>query len=140
MSITTFLKVMGAVFIIVAIWGFIDGQQVLVFHVNTLHNIVHLVSGLGALGAAFAGPRPARLFALIFGAVYGLVALLGFAGVQPVVDMLHLNPADNWLHLFLAVAFVGAGVALPDREGEPLRLGAGSRSTGGGSTGGTRHA
>ncbi|HVZ93481.1 MAG TPA: hypothetical protein VG797_03125 [Phycisphaerales bacterium] len=35
-------KVMGAVFVIAAIWGFIAGDHVLIFHVNTTHNLVDL--------------------------------------------------------------------------------------------------
>jgi hypothetical protein len=104
-------KVMGVVFIIVAIWGFIAGDRVLIFHVNMAHNVVHLLSGLGALACGFAGERPAKLFSLAFGAVYGLVAILGFLGVKAVIDLLHLNAPDNWLHLVIALVFLGAGLA-----------------------------
>ena len=104
-------KIMGFVFIIVAIWGFIDGDKVLSFHVNMMHNIVHLLSGIGALACGFAGERTARAFCFIFGAVYGLVALLGFLGVTQVVDLLHLNPADNWLHTAIAALFLITGFA-----------------------------
>jgi hypothetical protein len=103
-------KVMGAVFVVVAIWGFITGDSVLIFHVNAAHNLVHAISGLGALACGFVGERASRLFALIFGSVYGLVAVLGFAGVQAVVDLLHLNTPDNWLHLAIAAVFIGAAL------------------------------
>jgi len=79
---TLVCKVMGVVFIIVAIWGFIDGHHVLIFHVNTAHNIVHLLSGIFALVCGFVGPRRSKGFCIIFGAVYGLVAILGFLDVQ----------------------------------------------------------
>jgi hypothetical protein len=101
-------KIMGFAFLIVAVWGFIDGHEVLIFHVNTAHNIVHLLSGLCALACGFAGPRPARLFCLIFGSVYGLVAVLGFLNVEAINKLLHLNDADDWLHLVIALAFLGA--------------------------------
>jgi hypothetical protein len=107
----TVCKLMGVIFIIVAIWGFITGHEVLIFHVNAAHNVVHLLSGLLALACGFAGERPARLFSAIFGAVYGLVALLGFLGVQPVIDLLHLNMADNWLHAGIAVLFIITAIA-----------------------------
>ena len=103
-------KVMGVVFVIVAIWGFVAGDQVLIFHVNTAHNIVHLLSGLLALACGFAGEGPARGFSLIFGAVYGLVAVLGFMNVQFANDLLHLNDPDDWLHAGIAVVFLLAGV------------------------------
>ena len=114
-------KVVGAVFVVVAIWGFVAGDRVLIFHVNTAHNIVHLLSGLAALACGFAGYRPAKMFCLIFGAVYGLVAILGFAGVAQVVELLHLNMADNWLHAALAAVFLVAGLMPPAAVGTPVR-------------------
>jgi hypothetical protein len=103
-------KIMGVVFIAVAIWGFIAGHAVLIFHVNTAHNIVHLLSGLTALACGFAGEAASRSFSIVFGIVYGLVAILGFAGVQAVVDLLHLNMADNWLHAGISLVFLVAGL------------------------------
>lgn len=103
-------KVMGPVFILVAIWGFIDGENVLFFHVNAMHNTVHLLSGLASLACGFAGLKASRTFCLIIGAVYGLVAILGFAGVGAVIDLLHLNQADNFLHAGLAVLFLAVGL------------------------------
>ncbi|CAG0958247.1 hypothetical protein PHYC_00585 [Phycisphaerales bacterium] len=106
MSLHSFLRVSGVVFILIAIWGFLDGERVLIFHVNTAHNVVHLLSGLGLFAAGFADLPVARVVSLVFGIVYALVAVLGFAGVRAVVDLLHLNPADNWLHLILALPFI----------------------------------
>lgn len=103
-------KLMGLVFIVVAVWGFIDGDSVLVFHVNPVHNVVHLLSGIGALACGFAGERASKLFSLGFGVVYGLVAALGLAGVQFVVDLLHLNGPDNWLHVAIAAVFLIVGL------------------------------
>ena len=107
---TLVCRIMGAVLVIVAIWGFIDGDRVLIFHVNTAHNVVHLLSGVAALICGFSNARMATVFCLAFGAVYGLVAVLGLAGVQAVVDLLHLNEADNWLHVAIAAVFLVAGV------------------------------
>ena len=110
-------KIVGAVFVIVAIWGFIAGDRVLIFHVNTAHNLVHMISGVVALACGFAGYKPARTFCLVFGAVYGLVAVLGFAGVPQVIELLHLNTADNWLHAGLAAVFLLAGLLPPNAIG-----------------------
>jgi len=101
-------RVMGVVFVIVAIWGFIDGSRVLIFHVNTAHNIVHLLSGALALAYGFMSLRAARTFCITFGLVYALVAVLGFLGVAQVISFLHLNPADNWLHVGIAAVFLAA--------------------------------
>ncbi len=103
-------KVLGVTFLAVAVWGFIAGDRVLVFHVNTAHNVVHLLSGIAALACGFASGVAARAFCLGFGAVYGLVAVLGFLGAAPVVSLLHLNAADNWLHALLATVLLATGV------------------------------
>jgi hypothetical protein len=110
-------KVMGVVFIVVGIWGFITGHEVLIFRVNAAHNAVHLISGLTALACGFAGEASARVFSMVFGLVYGMVAILGFAGVQAVIDLLHLNNADNWLHAGIAIVFLAAGL-IP----KPIRM------------------
>ena len=101
-------KIMGAIFVVVAIWGFVDGSHVLIFHVNTMHNLVHLASGVLALICGFASLKAARTFSIAFGIVYGLVAILGFMNVQIVNDLLHLNEADNFLHIGIALLFLGA--------------------------------
>jgi len=105
--------VMGVAFLVVAVWGFIDGEHVLIFHVNTAHNIVHLLSGILALACAYAGEKAARSFCLIFGSVYGLVAILGFLNVAWANELLHLNDADDVLHLVIVVIFLIADSVSP---------------------------
>ncbi len=114
-----FCKLAGIVLIAVGIWGFITGDHVLIFHVNTAHNIVHLLSGVLAFACGLAGDRAARVFCIIFGSIYGLVALLGFGGVDWVVRALHLNEADNWLHICIAGAFLIAGITPKPRRQPP---------------------
>lgn len=112
-------KVMGVVFVAVAIWGFIAKDQVLIFHVNTPHNVVHLISGLAALACGFAGEKAARTFSVVFGVVYGLVALLGFLNVDYIVNLLHLNTPDNWLHAGIAAVFLVAGLVPANKLPQP---------------------
>jgi hypothetical protein len=53
---------LGAVYIAVAIWGFIvgDGDSILsIVPVNTEDNVLHLVIGLAGIGAGAATPAPA---------------------------------------------------------------------------------
>jgi hypothetical protein len=116
-----FCRVLGVVFVIVGIWGFVAGHQVLVFDVNPLHNVVHLITGALALWFGYTSERAARTFSLIFGGVYGLVAILGFAGVDSVVELLHLNRPDDWLHLLIAAVFI-LGALLPREMAERWHL------------------
>lgn len=108
--------VLGCVFLLIGAWGFVTGDRVLIFPVNTTHNIVHLTSGTLAIVCGVLSLRAARLFCLIFGTVYGLVAVLGFAKVEFVVNLLALDENDNDLHLGIAVVFLLAGLlSLPRR-------------------------
>jgi len=117
--------VLGAVLVVVGIVGFavnssfetgagISGDNLLFFEVNGWHNIVHLASGLVALAVA-AKPSGARLFALGFGAVYLAVAIIGMIE-SPIVNLLAANSADHMLHLAIAAAGIGAGLASTPRN------------------------
>lgn len=106
--------VFGAVFVAVAVIGFVQGDTVLgVFEVDALHNVIHLASGLAALAAASSG-RTSRLYFLGFGAVYALVAAIGFVDGDTVLGLFDVNAADNVLHLVIAAATLALGLALSD--------------------------
>jgi hypothetical protein len=52
----------------------------------------------------------------IFGAIYALLAVMGFAAVgdeghSMLLGLVHINGADNWLHVFLAIALIGSALA-----------------------------
>jgi preprotein translocase subunit Sss1 len=108
-------KTFGFVFLAVGVLGFLPNPIVSgdgLFEVNALHNVVHLLSGVVALGAGYASETASENYNVGFGAVYALVTLLGFVGVGFVVDLVALNPADNVLHLAITVALLGAGLTL----------------------------
>lgn len=122
--IKTMATIFGIVFLAVGIMGFIpgvttNGHLLGIFHVNTAHNIVHILSGIAALIAAGMGYHASRNYFRIFGVVYGLVAVLGFVqGEEPVLGILANNMADTWLHVgialvSLALGFVPVGERLP---------------------------
>jgi hypothetical protein len=104
---------LGIVLSLVGIAGILTGghdHELIIFGINTTHNIVHLASGIAAIATAMAGAKYAKLYCLAFGAVYGLVTVAGFLGVEAVVTMLNINQADNFLHLAIAGSclYVGA--------------------------------
>jgi len=109
MIASTFCKIMGVVLVIVGIAGFFR-HDLMGFHVNTAHNIVHLASGALALWTGFTSEAASKAFSLVFGSVYLLVAILGFLNAKLVIDLLDLNQADNWLHTGIAALFLVAGV------------------------------
>ena len=75
----TIATILGIVFILV-VSSVLPLPGLLGAHLSTAHNIVHLVSGaislyLGLMGSLSA----ARMFGFIFGAVYLLLGVVGFA-------------------------------------------------------------
>jgi len=107
-----FAMLLGVVLLVVGIWGWTTGghaHNLMFFGVNMNHNVVHLLSGALALGSALGGGRHAKLYLMAFGSVYGLVAVLGFLNVGPVVEMLNLNMADNVLHIAIAAGCLWVG-------------------------------
>jgi len=119
-----FAAAFGLVYLAVGIAGFtITGVQpfsghhddtLLIFAINPLHNLIHVVLGLAWL-AACASHRAARAVNLALGVVLGLVTVLGFAGGTELLGMSGFADPDNFLHLAtatLALYFgsVAAGV------------------------------
>ncbi len=99
----------GIVFLLVGVLGFFMNPVLGLFEVNTLHNVVHLASGAVALVVAGMGIGPSRMYLMIFGLVYLVVTLAGFLNVGVVVDLLQLNPLDNYLHLLIAAVLLIVG-------------------------------
>jgi hypothetical protein len=107
--------VFGIVFIAVGILGFIPNPLVSetgLFAVNTNHNLVHIISGAVLLAGVYS-TLGASLALKIVGIVYGAVAVLGlYVGPGMLLGLVHINAADNYLHVLLAVVILAAGFAL----------------------------
>jgi hypothetical protein len=121
-----FALVIGATLLVAGIVGFFynasfgtgDGTErdalLGILDVNGWHNVVHIASG--AIGLLLAGSYGgARVYALAFGGIYLLVALLGFIGGdgEEILNLIPVNTEDNVLHLLIGLAGVGAGLATP---------------------------
>lgn len=124
----TICKILGVVFILVGIVGFL-APGLLGMHLSLAHNLVHLISGALALYFGFSATlSAARLFCIAFGAVYGLLGLVGFllghSGTHTVdvpahgVDAslfaalpgsLELASMDHIVHFLLAAIFLIGG-------------------------------
>jgi hypothetical protein len=91
-----------------------------ILDVNGWDNIVHIASG--AIGLFVAGSYGgARAYALGLGVVYLLVTLLGFIAGDggEILKLIAVNTEDNFLHLLIGIAGIGAGLATPARERYP---------------------
>ena len=122
-------QVLGAVFLLIGILGFIPGittnygdmyvaghesnaKLLGLFQVSVLHNLVHLAFGVAglALGRTVAG---ARTFLVGGGAIYLVIWLYGLVVNQNSgANFVPFNTADNWLHLVLGVGMIALGVTL----------------------------
>jgi hypothetical protein len=81
-----------------------------IFHVNDIHNWIHILTGVVSILCGINSEHASRLFFQIFGIVYGLVAILGFFyGDQPILGMVANNLADAILHVVIAVAALYLG-------------------------------
>ncbi len=106
--------IFGIAFIFGGVAGFLPGfmnEGLLLgyFEVNSMHNIVHIVSGVIAIMAA-TRYRYAKLYFQIIGIVYAFVAILGFVLKGDLsFMMMHVNMADNFLHVIIAVVAIYLG-------------------------------
>ncbi len=111
----------GLVFLLVGILGFIPGitshysdlgfaghdsgaKLLGIFQTSVLHNLVHIVFGVGILMART--PEGARTYLIGGGTAYLTVWLIGVIGG---LDWLPVNAADNWLHIVLGVGMIALG-------------------------------
>jgi hypothetical protein len=100
-------KILGVVLLLVGIAGFFTGGMLLIFAVDPIHNIVHILSGVIALAAA-GSYQYSRLYLIVFGVVYGVVAVLGFLSGD-VLGLIAVNMEDNYLHAVIAVLCLATG-------------------------------
>lgn len=106
--------ILGLVLTIVGIAGFFVSGSLLGFMVDTTHNIIHLLSGLVALWAFNTSQAYSRIYLIVFGLVYALVTVLGFAMNGDILGLFQVNTADNYLHLAIAAVSLIVGFGSKD--------------------------
>ena len=130
--LTTAAAVVGAVFLLVGVLGFVPGittnysdmtfaghssqaKLLGIFQVSVLHNIVHLL--FGAAGLAMSRRRDtARTFLVGGGAIYLVLWLYGLVvGQESSANFVPVNTADNWLHFVLGVGMIALGLLFGPR-------------------------
>ena len=127
----TIATILGVVFLLVGVLGFI-APGLGGFHLSLAHNLVHIISGAVALYIGLKGTlASARLFCIVFGVVYALLGVAGYAlgtnrqhtlaGVpqghgtdsnllQVIAGQLELASMDHGLHVLLGIIFLIAGL------------------------------
>lgn len=106
----------GVVFLLVGVLGYVPNPIVGptgIFATNSLHNVIHLLSGIALLAGAYTSLGSSMMLKIV-GVVYGLVAVCGFFMVMDGMMLgVAINEADKWLHVGLAIAIIAAGFLLP---------------------------
>ena len=128
---------LGVVFLVVGILGFIpgittnyddmsfagkdsDAELLGIFQVSVLHNIAHLLFGVGILLART--HEGARTYLLGGSIIYPALFIYGlFVGGDDDANFIPMNGADDVLHLALAILFIGA-YFVTGREQAPAPL------------------
>jgi hypothetical protein len=123
MNTRTASLLFGVIFIAVGLLGFVPNPIIAnssdaIFHADTVHSSVHIISGVLFLVFALASPANAGLFMKVFGTVYFLLGVaglftIGSSGMTRLLGFLHVNGADNYLHITLGVAIFLAGLLKP---------------------------
>jgi uncharacterized protein DUF4383 len=111
-------RLFGLVLMALALAGFVTrlgmamdpdpgARALLIFPVNFLHNLLHLVLGLWGLASSRSYAR-ARSYCLITGTIYLALGLLGFLG-PTLLGLMPIAGHDRWLHAIFAIVLLGAG-------------------------------
>jgi hypothetical protein len=126
--IRTVVNVLGAVMLIVGLVGFFN-HNFMGMHLNTMHNWIHLITGIGSLYFGLKGTdRALRVWCRTFGLVYALLGLIGvFMGPGTVTlhnlagqtdshlwkvipTHLEFGFADSVVHILAGVVFLAMGL------------------------------
>ena len=101
--------ILGVVFLILGVLGFVQNPVLGLFEIDTMHNAVHLLSGAAALICWSKGLGTTKMYLLVFGAIYGVVAVLGFVKPSPLLGLITVNMMDNYLHTGIAAVCLIVG-------------------------------
>ena len=118
MSTKTASLIFAIAFLLVGILGYFENPLISsignpIFHTDSLHNAIHIVSSILFFLFALALPRTGT-FLKVFGVVYLLLGILGLATIGDnehirLLGFLLVNKADNYLHIGLGAAIFLAG-------------------------------
>lgn len=112
---------LGAVLTLLGILGFIlepdKGQLFGIFGVNTLHNAVHLLTGVGGLAAGYyAAGAFSDEYNKYGGAAYLLLFALWLVLPGLLNALLNIGLPDSLLHLGVGIIAVAVGFGVADRS------------------------
>jgi hypothetical protein len=118
-----FALVFGVVYLLVGIIGFAvtgfdnfasdnpnEWDDLIIFSLNPLHNVVHIAVGALWIGASRTHAA-AKSVNVLIGAAYGLLFVLGLTGILEFLAIEDAAEPDNYLHLATAALALYFGTA-----------------------------
>ena len=134
MSTRYFSLVLGIIFLLVGIAGFVPGllqtpepaadvevtqsfgRLMGLFPVNALHNLVHIIFGIWGI-VAYRSYTGARGYSKAVAIIYAVLAVMGLIpGLNTTFGLIPLYGHDIWLHAVIAIAAAYFGFVASDRE------------------------
>lgn len=123
---------MGVILFSVGLIGFVM-DNFLGAHLSYVHNVIHVVSGLLAIGFGYYGLQAAKNFSYTFGVIYGLLGVAGFiVGTQGLStvghigedrflwkirpEVLEFGTTDHIIHLLVAGIFIAGAMYVSKRK------------------------
>jgi hypothetical protein len=103
--------VFGAIYLVAGVLGFFIHPLLGFLQVNLLHNLVHIVIGIGGLAAA-SSLANSKTFCQIAGGILLLLGLIGIGVANP-FGLLYLGGADIALHLVTGGVLAYFGFVAP---------------------------
>ena len=109
--------ILAALFLGTAVLGFVPNPLLgknAFFVTNIAHDLVHLASAVGFIIVAVLGEKAAVWFMQVFGVFHISIGLIGLMTLGPqteghLLNIIHINSFDNFLHLGSGILIVAAG-------------------------------
>jgi len=121
------VKVVGVLFIVVALWAFVDtgfGMETSLlmgqFQVNAVHNLAHLALGIWGYASSRTDSASGH-YSRWAGAVFLALGAMGFAMENP-LDLMPIGGADRFLHLGVGLLLLSVGLVEASRPRASRRM------------------
>jgi hypothetical protein len=109
------MYIIGVVFVLLGVVGFFQDPILGFLDVDTMLNLVYLVTGILAIVFTMQGDQQGRKFFMIFGIIFALITILGFITGEgnEILGLLTVTSANNYFHLVVTVVFLILGLKKP---------------------------
>lgn len=114
--------ILGICFLVIGLVGVLI-PGLMGMHLSVAHNVIHIVSGMIAIGCGYSSSNRAYYFCVIVGALYGFLGIAGFMMGEPgypafghmeadqnlfrvLPNVLELGTMDHLVHMFISAFLI----------------------------------